>query len=325
MIDDLRGLNKAHVEGGEIFDFPEVVDNTMRCDFVACERKFFYRHILRRVGHSESIHLVAGKALAEANDVVRKSYWGEKVDWETALCRGLVAFFREYGYDAEREADPEWCNHAKSAERMAEAFLEYWKEYHPKSTPGGDMFVDSDGTVGTELPFEIELDVKHPVTGKPLMYHGRCDAMENFQGGLWLVDDKTTGSLGASWAAQWDTRSQFMGYAYAFRKKGYPIAGVIARGVGILKTKITHAQVPVSCPPHLLERWWVQVNADFARAVAAWKARNFGYNYSDACNSFGKCDYSDACIGKFSHKVLAMMPIRVWNPKDPAGSVTVQP
>ena len=55
--------------------------------------------------------------------------------------------------------------------------------------------------------------------------------------GLYIEDDKTTSQLGSSWGAQWDMRSQFTGYAWAARQSGLPIAGIIVRGISILKTK----------------------------------------------------------------------------------------
>jgi len=324
--DNLKGLGASFMgsEASHRYDFPRIVDNTMRCDYVSCGQKFFKRHVLRRVGSAESIHLVAGKALASGLDKVRQLKFGpEQLSHDDAVAWGLVEFTKEYGYDVERDSNKDWADSPKAYIRMAEAFLAYWKVYSGKNTPGGEQYLTEDGIVASELAFELELDVFHPVTGEKLKYHGRCDAMETFNGGLWLVDEKTTGSLGPQWGKQWDTRSQFMGYTYAYRQKGFPVVGVITRGVGILKTQITHMQVPVSFGDAALERWWKQVNIDFQRMVDDWKANDWGYNFADACNSYGKCDYSGSCLAKFEHKELKTMPIRVWYPDAPEKSLTV--
>jgi len=324
-IENLKRLDKSYLEEGakDTFDFPYLVDNTMRCNFRSCPQKFFKRDILRRTGSAESIHLVAGKALAEGLDVVRKERFGaSKTKLEDAVARGFIAFTKTYGYDNARDNDEAWADSPKAYIRMAEAFLAYWQKYSGNSSPGGTQHIMEDGTVASEQALTIELDVLHPVTGKPLLYHVRCDAMEDFNGGLWLVDEKTTGSLGPSWLKQWNTRSQFMGYTYVFRKAGYPVIGVITRGIGILKTKITHMQEPVSFSDSVLEKWWRQVNRDFSQMVAAWKLRQYDYDFADACNTYGKCDYATSCIAKFEHKELQMMPIRIWRPDAPELSIT---
>jgi hypothetical protein len=40
-------------------------------------------------------------------------------------------------------------------------------------------------------------------------------------------------SLGEAWAKQWDLDSQFTGYVRAALEYGFPVAGVVIRGVGL--------------------------------------------------------------------------------------------
>jgi hypothetical protein len=318
---------RSFMEGKNRPPFPETVDNTLRSAFRKCERSCFNEHFLCRATGTDSIHLVAGGAYAAGHDAFRKSFFtkesGDYKNYERALDKGIVALIEHYGYDEQREASDGWKDSPKSCDRLVSAFLDYWTEYHPKLARG-KMYYHL-GEPASELGGVLELDVCHPTTGKPLLYSFRFDYVENRDGSIWLGDDKTTTSLGTSWARQWDMRAQFLGYTYAARKLlGIPAIGVIARGTGILKTTIKHMEVPVSFPEYLLELWWQQVNGDFAKMVAAWESNQWGYDLADGCAAYGGCKFTEVCRSKFQHKILASMPIRVWNPKDPENSPVVR-
>lgn len=318
---------RSFMEGKHRPPFPETVDNTLRSSFRKCERSCFNEHFLCRAMGTDSIHLVAGGAYAAGMDAFRKSFFTKESEdyknYERALDKGIVALIEHYGYDERREASPDWEASPKSCDRLVAAFLDYWQEYHPKLARG-KMFYH-DGEPASELGGVLELDVCHPETGKPLLYSFRFDYVETRDGAVWLGDDKTTSSLGTSWARQWDMRAQFLGYTYAARKQlGIPAVGVIARGTGILKTKISHLEVPVSFPEYLTDLWWKEVNRDFALMVQRWEQNDWGYDLADGCAAYGGCKFVEACRSKFQHKILASMPIRVWNPKDPENSPVVK-
>ena len=315
--------SKDFISGKKRPPFPETVDNTMRSSFRKCERTFFYEHLLCRVMGSDNIHLVAGRAFAEAMDVFRKSYYTPKTEdfrnLEAALDKGIVALIETYGYDEARENDPEWAANPKSCERMVAAFLSYWKFFSPKTEPG--KLLIRDGKPTTEFAGTFPLEVLHPETGEPLRYSFRFDFLESRGGSNWLCDDKTTTSLGVSWSRQWELRSQFLGYTYASREVvGIPVVGCIARGTGILKTSIKHMEVPIYFPPFLVERWWVQVNKDYQKMVDKWASGDWDYDMADGCAAYGGCKFVDACRSKFPHNALNNMPIRVWNPEHPEQS-----
>lgn len=303
--------------------FPEVVDNTMRSAFRKCEKSFFFEFLLNRVMGADSIHLVAGAAFAAANDKFRQTYYGPGgKDFDKALDAAIYELIRTYGYVEERDNDADWATSNKSCDRMLTAVIEYWKEYHPKKGLGKMVFLD--GKPASETGTTFDLDVKHPETGKPLKYHIRWDYLEERNGKIWLGDDKTTGSLGASWARQWDMRAQFMGYTYGARREmGIEAVGVIARGTGILKNSISHMEVPVSFPPHLLAMWWEQVNKDYQKMVDKWQSGDFWYDLADGCNAYGGCKFTEVCRAKHQINPLCSMPLRVWNPADPEDSPTV--
>lgn len=316
--------SRKYLEGDVLPPFPETVDNTMRSGFRKCPMSFFQEFLLCRVMGADNIHLVAGRAFADALDNFRKTYYTKEAatykNLDAALDAGLYSLIKSYGFDEARENQEDWRKSPKSCDRLIHAYLSYWQRYHPKASVGKMYY--RDGEVSSEYGGVLPLDVMHPETGQPLMYSFRFDYIEERQGDIWLGDDKTTSSLGPSWARQWDLRSQFMGYTYAAKRiLGVPAVGVIARGTSILKTQIDHMEVPVRFPPHLLDLWWKQVNKDFQAIVDCYKReKEWEYDLADGCAAYGGCKFVNACKSKLPHRVLDSMPIRVWDPTNPENS-----
>src|SRR5882672_9510191 len=58
-----------------IAEFPRVIDNTMRSDFVSCPHKFFRRHVLGLTRPGTSVHLHFGSCYADSLKVPRTYYF----------------------------------------------------------------------------------------------------------------------------------------------------------------------------------------------------------------------------------------------------------
>ena len=153
----------------------------------------------------------------------------------------------------------------------------------------------------------------HP-SGQPFLYVGRFDMLGTWSGKLVVRDEKTTTSIGASWADQWDLRSQFIGYVWACQQSGLDLDTVVARGVGILKTKISHAEAIKQYPKFLVERWHEQLRRDLWRIVRMWDEDYFDYNLADACNSYGGCAFRTVCTSPVPERWYDQYVVRHWNP-----------
>ena len=304
--------------------FPTMLDNTRWSAWKKCPRYFLKNHLLHRVESADNIHLVAGGSFAAGNDAFRRTYYDEdseyKGDREESLINACFAAIKHYGYDEVREKDPEWAMNAKSCARILMALDSYWKTHNPKIDKIKQVILD--GKAASETSITFPLDVCHPVTGEPIIWHGRFDAIVEYMGSLMALDDKTATSLGASWPKQWPMRGQFMGYAYGARRLGYDIAGTIVRGTAILKTSINHMSVPVRHTPGILNKWYDQVNTDVEQMIEDWKAGKWNYNMADGCASYGSCTFLDSCLSNFEYMPLELLPIRVWTPEDPEASRT---
>lgn len=287
--------------------FPDTIDSTMLGTFRACPNKYFRQYMQHWKPRGESVHLIAGGAFAEGVEYARRAFYIDNKPAEEAEAVGLAALIRKYGdYSPPPES-------AKSLERMCGALAFYFERY-PLGQDGANP-IDRAGVHGIEYSFAEPLIFPHPVSRDPILYTGRADMVAHFAGGQFAFDEKTTTSLGASWANQWDMRSQFTGYCWASRAAGYPLQGVIVRGISILKTKYDTMQVPTYRSPFEIERWEKQVLRDLARLQQCWEEQYYDFNLDHSCTEYGGCAFRRVCASPEPESWLAAdFEIRIWDP-----------
>jgi hypothetical protein len=304
--------------------FPEVVDATLLHTIKACEGLAFRTSIQHWKPKGESVHLLAGRAFASGLEEGRKAFWEEGLDAEDAEARGFLRLMEIYG----DYIPPEMGSGSnKTLDRMLGALEFYWDEFpldRDQQNPqcDGRPIELASGKRCIEFSFAEPLDLMHPETGEPLIYCGRADMIATWAGGTYVWDDKTTSSLGGSWAQQWDLRSQFSGYAWAARKAGIKVDGVIANGVSILKTKYGRDRAPTMRPQWEVDRWYEQtlrVLQRFIRSWEAWKLSGmisaFEWNLDDSCASYGGCIQRTICKAQNPEPWLPVdFTRRKWDP-----------
>ena len=148
---------------------------------------------------------------------------------------------------------------------------------------------------GIEFSFLEPLEILHPESGDPLLYSGRMDMMCDYQGLKLGEDDKTASQLGASWARQWDLRSQFTGYVWGAARAGIKLDGFLVRGVSILKTKYDTLEAITYRPGWQIERWHEQLLRDIKRMMRSWEEGYFDLNLDHACAEYGGCPFRGVC------------------------------
>lgn len=293
--------------------FPSAIDNTMRTSFTSCPRKFYYAHILALQPKTPSIHLHAGAAFAKSLEVTRREFYELRKPADEAELLGAQALRDAYGtFDVENGYE----EHAKSLTNMLRAFQDYFMEY-PLNSDTIVPVITPEGKAAVEFSFSIPLDTEplHPTSGDPLLYCGKFDMLGLRDGVIFVVDEKTTGSLGETWRKQWDLNPQFTGYCYAAKTFGYPVAGAIIRGVGLLKTRISHEQAIVYRPDHLIEKWRAQLSRDVSRMVAAWDTGLWDFAFNNACTDYGGCSYKSLCQSPDPERWMTINFVeRRWDP-----------
>lgn len=288
--------------------FPIAIDSTILGTFRSCPIKMYRSYMEHWKPQTESVHLIAGGAFAQGIEEARRAYYEQNLSSEDSVAIGLEALIQRYG-DFECPPDS-----AKSLERTAGA-LEFYFANYPLGADGANPITFGDGRRGIEFSFAQPLPINHPITGDPLLYTGRADMIAEFAGGVYIFDEKTTSSLGASWSRQWEMRSQFTGYSWAAREAGIPVAGTIIRGVSILKTKFDTQQAITYRSDYEIDRWLDQTCRDVERMIQSWKTDIWDYNLDHACSEYGGCGFTQVCKSPDPKAWLELyFTPRVWDP-----------
>ena len=288
--------------------FPQFFDSSMLSSFKTCETLFYNQYIHHWKPKDQSVHLHAGGAFAKGMEVARKAFYVDRHDEETSVALGLQALLTFYGdFDCPEDS-------AKSATRMAGAFEFYFANY-PLTWDDCVPLELSNGKRAIEFSFAEPCDVRHPVTGDPILIVGRLDAILGAFGARLITDEKTTSSLGPSWSRQWDLRGQFSGYAWGCQRAGIKVDGALIRGVSILKTKYDTQQAITYRPEWLVNRWYDEACTWIMQAIISWKHRRWRHNFDHACAEFGGCQFRQACSSENPQPWLeAAFERRIWNP-----------
>lgn len=288
--------------------FPHAIDSSMLATFRSCPQKFFRQYIQHWKPQTESVHLVAGGAFAKGIEVARSAFFEQGAEREEAEAAGLKALMEAYGdFQCPQES-------AKSLERTAGA-LEFYFENYPLGEDGMEPLRLANGRRGIEFSFANPLPFAHPVSGDPILYTGRADMIAEFAGGVYVVDEKTTSSLGASWSRQWEMRAQFTGYSWACMESGIEPAGTIIRGVSILKTKYDTLQAITYRSKWEIDRWLAQTVRDLERMRRMWEDDWYDYALDHACAEYGGCSMLQVCKSNDPETWLPMyFAKRVWDP-----------
>lgn len=290
-----------------ILEFPELIDASLLSSFKSCPqlcKKVYLEHYKSK---EPSVHLLAGGAFASGCERTRSAFYTEGKDSETSIAEGILELLRFYG-DFQCPPDS-----AKSAERMAGAFEFYWDNYPLDNE--NDPIILGNGKRAIEISFAEPLPILHPVTGNPLIYCGRMDAILNYAGGRFITDEKTTTQLGASWSRQWDLRSQFIGYAWGARQIGIKVSGALVRGISILKTKYDTQQAPVYQADWKIDQWYTEMLSWVEDLVKCYQTGVWRHNFDHACAEYGGCQFRQACMSQDEAPWLeTYFERRRWNP-----------
>lgn len=289
--------------------FPTLFDSSMLAGAGGCHHLFFREYCEHWKGKEQSVHLVAGAAFAAGLEAARTAYYVNNESKDVAEARGVGALLADYG-DFQCPVDS-----AKSAERTAGA-LEFYFDNYPLGADGADPITLPDGRRGIEISFAEPLPILHPETQEPLIYCGRLDLAAKFAQGVFVEDDKTTSQLGASWSKQWDLRSQFTGYCWGMAR-GFKIkpAGVLVRGVSILKTKYETQQAITYRHDWQIDEWFQKTCDLIEDLIRAWKRKYWRKSLDAACSSYGGCPHRQPCLSQSPMNYYdTFFQQRLWNP-----------
>lgn len=293
-------------------EFPTFIDSTMRSTLVGCETDFYWSWMRKFIAAEISVDLLAGGAFAAGLEAARKSFYKDNQSKEDSLYLGLIALTKHWG---DFEA-PE--KHTKQYHVMLMALEDYFREY-PMDTDAIQPYRDSNGKPAIEFTFAIPIPgTIHPVTKNPILYAGRFDLIGVYNSSIFVVDEKTTGQLGASFAKKWDLRGQFIGYVWAAKILGnLPVVGALVRGIGLYKTnpQFRYMQVPVYIDDWMIDRWLIDLKLNINHAISAWESGIYSQNWDASCTAYGGCSKRILCKSKNPEPWVSNFFVRNnWNP-----------
>lgn len=283
----------------------EAYDYSMLSAFRKCQQRFQYQHETNWQPVQRSPDLHAGGAVAAGLQVMRETFYlqdgtvGESIDEGR---RAAVEYWGEF----------ESIKANKTLERVLQALVHYAQTY-PLSHSIMPLFVN--GKPGIELNLQLPLNESTVFTGNiDFAYFDPTDTSKIF-----VIDDKTTSSLGDTWKFKWPLHGQLIGYSALLRTCG--VRGTIAtavRGICMLKTKCTIETVHI--PPYsdwLLRRWLEQTELTIAQIKECRRTGKWNYvmDGQGVCGDFGGCIYAQACLEQEPFKWLpTFCERRKWDP-----------
>ena len=284
--------------------------------FRDCEEKFHIEHLLGLRPVEKSIHLIAGGAFAAGCAATRKAFYDPSTAYadfstkqkeEHCIALGLQTLIKAYG---EPVLGP---YETKTIDRICSAFVYYFDTYKLSSDPIQPLYVG--GKPAIEVSFAFPTGVAHPDTGEEILYAGRTDMIGVFKDICFIIDEKTTKQMGASFAKQFLLRGQFLGYAYGARHEGYNIVGSIIRGVCIRKNDFELREVgPLYTEQWKLDRWFTGMVDTLRRMVHCYKEQTWTLDLGHACGNFGGCPSMKICLAKDPTRIASEFAVVRWDP-----------
>ncbi len=295
--------------------FPNQVDNSILSTFDSCSRKAYWQYLLHLAPLNKSPDLHAGGAFALGIEVARRTLWvdgGSITDALEEATRAMMGFWGDY-------EPPD--NHPKTFVNMVAALYDYFEVYPPHNDPV-KPYIMSNGKPAVEFTFAIPTSVMHPHTGHPIMYCGRFDLLGYYNDVLFIIDEKTTKSLGAYWLKQWDMRGQFIGYCWAAQQYGFKVNHALVRGIAIQKTQFGHLQAINMYPNWQLDQWHIMMERKLKRMVQCFElgeglddhAFAWDMSFGDACASYGGCQFVPLCTSAQPDLWFSEYEVREWKP-----------
>lgn len=285
----------------------EVIDSTKLTEFCRCERRFFYKYVLNWVPDMPNLHLEFGIAwhLAKEHLLRTGDFSEDNVIEAFSLFNEHYRLFFPETEDELREP--------KTPVRALEALRSYAEECRRNLRYK---------VLLTEVAGVVPMTSNHDMVFK-------IDAVVEQDGGLWVVDHKTTSRLSSSWIDAWNLSLQIGTYVHALRyyNPDNNVLGAIIEATVFRKNDHEHVRIPIRKSEASMNQWYWNVSQRLA--LLEWNFDSlkdctesdeiltaFPQNY-EYCNYYSKCPYFDFCTSwgnPLGHQVPIGFKCEEWNP-----------
>jgi len=274
-------------------------DSTSLSYLKTCPRLYQYIMIEGWAGRDESIHLRFGIEYHQALQDYDTSR-ANGVKHEDAIHDTIRALHsRVWDWIPDRTSR---AGKYKNRESIVGLVVDYLD--HFANDPATTFILDS-GQPAVELSFRFELDwgPQAAITsdlrdnGQPYLLSGHLDRVVDYQGGLYVMDRKTSlSTLSGHWMKQWTPSNQMTLYSYAGQLVlKSPIKGVIIDAAQVLLEKPNaFMRGFANRTPDQLDEW-VQDLRYWLALAESYATQNYWPQNDTACQKFGGCMFQEVC------------------------------
>lgn len=289
-------------------------DSTSLGNLKACPRKYYYSMILARAPRGTSAHLDFGSYYHTALEVYDHAK-ALGADHDQAH---LVALKCAMVLTWDRDMNRPWLSSIPEKTRFTLVRTVSWYLEQFKDDPLQTIIL-ANGKPAVELSFRFQLDYgPASASAERFMLSGHLDRLVQYNGGIYVVDRKTTKSaLGESFFQQFSPHNQFTLYTigasvvYEAESSGV-IVDAAQIGAGFSRFQRRFAPRNQDQLEEYLDdlKQWLQMAEQFA------VAKKWPMNET-ACSNYGGCPFRELCSKppsvreKFEQSVLVP---KVWNP-----------
>lgn len=268
-----------------------VIDWSMASAFQTCERKFFWRYVLDLQGKRKATALLLGAAVHKGLEV----YYSSKKD-ETKALMAYFQYAKQIGLSETVEEARAFDEDEKgrSIELGALILVDYFEYYE----------MDTISVLETEIGVSIIL-----IPGK-LVYAGKIDGICEYGNQIYVLEHKTTGSLGYSFYDRLGLSAQISGYAAGintitdYKCKGAVVNALVTTGVlqypkGLSRYEAMgkrFGRLPVTRTPAELDRDMNNMTRIGLRIIHSLQENEFLMNTSSCCDFNRVCEYQQICF-----------------------------
>lgn len=271
--------------------FQHAWDSTSLSNFVTCPKKYYYSNLQGWQSEIRSAHLLFGGHYATALERYHKMR-ASGIDYDDAV-RHVVRLAMTETWDTERGAGQEWFHNLKTRETLIRSIIWYLDQFKNDTMP---TVILSDGRAAVEYSFSLELS-------EDILYCGHIDRLVEYSDGIYVQDQKTTGSV--------ISKKFFDDFSPDYQMSGYTLAGQIIFNIPVAGVVIDAAQIAVGFTRFsrgMVQRGKPQLE-EFREEVlhyvgVAKRAHEEGYYPMNrkACGNYGGCEFRQICSAAPHHR-----------------------
>lgn len=253
-----------------------------------CPKKYEYIILEGWRRQGESVHLFFGQ-LFHAGLELYARLRTEEATHEYA-CEEVVGFLLEKTWINGKPWESD--NSKKTRETLLRSVVWYLEQYRDDTA---HTFILANGKPAVELSFSFDMDASAP-NGRKYVLSGHLDRLVEFDGTLFVMDHKTTGSsLGAFYFTEFNPHNQMSLYTLASRVVfNAPISGVIIDAAQIAVGFTAFARGITMRSEDQLDEW-LRDTVEWLRLAEHYASSGHYPRNENSCHKFGGCQFRDVC------------------------------